>query len=192
MACKKIFREPGRSMPEFLMFAWIGVSLLPVVISNEGIPHALRAIIAIPPIMILAATGMNFLGEKIKQWFGKGKKNDMLFKICVGTVISFLVIEPFLMYFILWGKNDHVKGAFNSGYVEIAEAINSLPKETEKYVVVIAGGVKERGIPVPAQTVMFMTDSFTEKGMRENNIHYVLSFDELPENRSESVIFVID
>jgi hypothetical protein len=40
--------------------------------------------------------------------------------------------------------------------------------------VVNADGVMVRGIPMPAQTVMFFSDSFTEKQRIKHNIHYVL------------------
>ena len=189
---KKIFTKFKDSAPELFIFFWIAVSLLPVVISNEGIPHALRAIIAIPGVMVAAAIGMDFLWGKLKVWFSAGKNGSLLFKACAGIIISFFVVEPFIMYFVLWGKNPNVAGAFNQNYVEIARSINSLPERTEKYVVVLAGGAEARGIPIPAQTVKFMTDSFTEKGMGKNNIRYFRSFEELPENRGEAAIFVIE
>ena len=189
---KKILTKFKDSVPELFIFFWIAVSLLPVVISNEGIPHALRAIIAIPGVMIAAAVGMDFLWAKLKAWFSAGKNGAFLFKVCAGTALSFLVVEPFIMYFVLWGKNPNVAGAFNQNYVEIARSINSLPKETEKYVVVLAGGAEARGIPIPAQTVEFMTASFTEKGMEERHIRYFRSFGELPKGREGAVIFVIE
>ncbi|MCK9187210.1 MAG: glycosyltransferase family 39 protein [Candidatus Colwellbacteria bacterium] len=196
LSVKKVFTNPKKSMPEWLIGTWLIVSLLPVVISNEGIPHALRAILAIPPAMILAAIGMEFIARKAKIWFSKmpdkKKIGIVLFKICSATIISFLIIEPFILYFILWGKNPHVSGAFSSNYVEIGRAINSLPKSHKKFVVVLAGGVSVRNIPMPAQTVMFITDSFTEKGQQENNIHYFTSYDDLPDNKNEATIFVIN
>lgn len=189
---KKIFTKLKDSVPELFIFFWIAVSLLPVVISNEGIPHALRAIIAIPGVMVAAAVGMDFLWTKLKVWFSAGKNGALLFKVCAGTALSFLIAEPFIMYFVLWGKNPNVAGAFNQNYVEIARSINSLPEGTEKYVVVLAGGAEARGIPIPAETVKFMTDSFTEKGMEKHHIRYFRSFDELPEDREGAVIFVIE
>ncbi|MFA5053427.1 MAG: glycosyltransferase family 39 protein [Parcubacteria group bacterium] len=191
-AGKKIFTRAKEPMSEWFLLVWLAVSLLPVVISNEGIPHALRAIIAIPAVMIIAAIGMDYFGEKMKDWFYKVRNGKILFRICVTIIFAFLIAEPFIMYFVLWGKNPHVAGAFNENYVEIARAINSLPKETEKYVVVLAGGTEVRGIPMPAQTVKFMTNSFTEKGMEENNIRYFKSYDELPADRESAVIFTVE
>ncbi|MEK7463034.1 MAG: glycosyltransferase family 39 protein [Patescibacteria group bacterium] len=43
---------------EFLiLFSWLIITALPVVISNEGIPHALRSLLMIPPVFILAGVG---------------------------------------------------------------------------------------------------------------------------------------
>jgi hypothetical protein len=45
-----------------------------VIISNEGLPHALRAIIVIPAAMIFAALGLDWLISKIKSLFEKQKE----------------------------------------------------------------------------------------------------------------------
>jgi hypothetical protein len=193
IAFKKIFkRDKDSTMPAFFLFSWIAVSLLPVVMSNEGIPHALRAIIAIPATMVVAAFGADFLWTKFRYYFSSEKRGSLLLKIIAGGAFSFLLIEPFIMYFALWGTSPHVSGAFNANYVKIAREINALPKETKKYVVVMAGGAEVRGIPMPAQTVMFMTNSFTEKGMSENNIRYFKPSDKLPSGNEEAVVFSID
>ncbi len=68
--------------------------------------------------------------------------------------------------------------SFAADYAKIADEINALPKETPKYVIVEAGGTSVRGIPMPSQTVMFLTDSFTKTGQNENKIFYFLSEEE--------------
>ena len=47
-----------------------------------------------------------------------------------------------------------------------------------------SNGVEVRGIPMPAQTVMFITDTFTLKKQAEKNIHYLLPDQE--KDRSEN------
>jgi 4-amino-4-deoxy-L-arabinose transferase-like glycosyltransferase len=192
IAGKKIFkREGGSAMPSLFLFFWVAVSLLPVVISNEGIPHALRAIIAIPAVMIISAWGMEFLWEKLKDKFASHKNGHLLFRVSLGAIFAFLIVEPFIMYFVLWGNNPNVAGAFNANYVEIAREINALPREMEKYVLVTAGGGDVRGVPVPSQTVMFMTGSFTKKGQEEKNIHYLTSDEDLSNVPEGSAVFIV-
>jgi len=53
----------------------------------------------------------------------------------------------------------------------------ALGNEIPKYVVVNESSVDVRGIPVRAQTTMFITDTFTPEKQKEKNIHYVLSKD---------------
>jgi hypothetical protein len=48
-----------------------------------------------------------------------------------------------------------------------------VPKEEIKYVVVNTGGVLVNGIPMSAQPVMFITDTFTLKKQKEKNIYYL-------------------
>ena len=59
-------------------------------------------------------------------------------------------------------------------HVEIAREINSLPASTPKYVVVEADGVLVRGIPMPAQTVIFMTNTYEPEDQAAKNVHYLL------------------
>ncbi len=95
-----------------------------------------------------------------------------------------MVFEAYSTYFILWGENSNVQGAFSANYVQIGRELNSMPKETPKYVIVEAGGTDVRGIPMPAQTVMFITDTFTPEKQKEKNIFYVLpkQIGEIPKN----------
>ncbi|MBU2109902.1 hypothetical protein KKB71_03060, partial [Patescibacteria group bacterium] len=83
-----------------------------------------------------------------------------------------------------WAYNSNTQGAFNSLDVEKARYLNSLPKDTPKYVIIQAGGVDVRGIPMPSQTVMFITKTFLPEWQKEKNIHYILpeEADNVPEN----------
>jgi len=161
------------------LLAWFGFAMLPVVISSEGIPHALRAILMIPPTLIVAAAG----GMTLYKYAGDKIKNQKLLNVATALLLLILLFESYNTYFVRWAKNNETQGAFNQNYVDIAREINNLPNETEKIVIVRAGGVIVRGIPMPSQTVMFMTNSFTENGRTERNISYVL-----PENFDESQV----
>ncbi len=138
----------------FLVSWWL-IMLLPGILTHEGIPHALRTIGVIPPVCIFAGLA----GWKIYLWFDKNTKNKKLLLI---TAISFLLmagIVEFDKYFNKWGKNPEVKGAFSADYLEIGNYLNSLPPEIPKYVIVNVSGVPvpyPNGIPMPAQTAMFI------------------------------------
>ena len=51
-----------------ILFVWFFSMMLPVVLTREGIPHALRAIGMIPPVMMLAALGAQEARTWIYTW----------------------------------------------------------------------------------------------------------------------------
>ncbi|OGM94233.1 hypothetical protein A2524_01000 [Candidatus Wolfebacteria bacterium RIFOXYD12_FULL_48_21] len=161
--------------------AWLLVAALPVVISNEGIPHALRAILMIPPVFILAGAGGIWLYDRLLA-FAKGADpestwshvKEMLLKILAIIVLVLLPCEAYYIYFQRWNKDPNTFGAFAQNYVDLGRELNALPKETPKYIIVHTGGTEVRGMPMPTQTVMFITDTFTPGKQKEKNMFYLL------------------
>ncbi len=152
-----------------LIFLWFILAILPVAASDESIPHALRSILTLPPAIFFAALAGMWAYHKIRD---NGFK-----KTAVTLTFLFIIIvgiNAYVSYFITWAKNPNVSWAFNENYVEIGNQINALPPSVQKYVVVTAGGVLARGIPVPAETVMFITNSFTTSTQTAKHIMYLL------------------
>ncbi|MBI5220863.1 MAG: hypothetical protein HY978_03460 [Candidatus Liptonbacteria bacterium] len=154
----------------WILFLWLACAVLPVILSNESLPHALRAILMIPPTMILAGWGGVWLYDrsavKIKPATLKG--------ITVATLLL-LTLQPYFVYFEMWAKNPEVQGSFAANYVQIAKEINRLPETAPKYVVADPGWIYVRGVPMAAQTVMFLTETFTATEQHERNTTYLLS-----------------
>jgi 4-amino-4-deoxy-L-arabinose transferase-like glycosyltransferase len=172
-----------------LVCFWIILGALPAAASDEGIPHALRSILMLPPAMIFAAIGGMWVYGLIKKHAGK------LIAMSIAIVfIAGVAVYGYVDYFIIWAQNPNVPGAFNADYVAIGQEMNALPATTPKYVVVNAGGVLARGIPVPAETTMFITNSFTTSTQEAQNIHYLLPDEtsSIPEGTPASEIFYID
>ncbi|MBI5147637.1 MAG: glycosyltransferase family 39 protein [Parcubacteria group bacterium] len=167
------------SSASFTALVWLGVAALPVVVSNEGIPHALRAILMAPPAFILAGMAVGWLCQKEAENVPTTFSPTATKTIALGAwLIAFLLVaEVYVSYFLLWGNNPNTAGAFAKNYVEIGRELNAVPRERPKYVIVEAGGGDVRGIPMPAQTVMFITDTFTPEKQREKNLFYVLTTD---------------
>ena len=188
MFFEKVFRRiSGSNLRAFIiLFSWLIVSILPTVISNEGLPHALRALLMIPPIFILAGFSGVWLIEKLISNLRLTADNAKykLFLAAGCLLLVMFVFQAYYSYFIQWGGNSNVQGAFSANYVQIGRKLNALPKELPKYVIVEAGGVDVRGIPMPAQTVMFITDTFTPEKQKKKNIYYVLleQASQIPEN----------
>jgi multisubunit Na+/H+ antiporter MnhG subunit len=173
--------DKGYAMASSLMSAWAAMAALPVIASNEGLPHALRAILLIPPAMLFAGWGADRIYQKIVRLshaFHTGDRLAKTARLASAALFVMLAAEGATTYFLLWGKNPNVQGAFAAEQVELGKKLLSLPDEAPKYVVVKARGVDVRGIPMPAQTVMFVTDTFLPESRAARNIHYVLPEEE--------------
>ena len=154
----------------WLTGTWLVFGILPAAASDEGIPHALRSILALAPALIFATLGGVWLYHVIKKHWHTPALAQALMIIFIIVIAGWGYYD----YFVLWAQNPNVPGAFSANYVTIGQQINALPASTPKYVVVNAGGVLERGIPTPAETTMFITHSFTASDTAAANIHYLL------------------
>ena len=107
-----------------IIFSWLTATALPVIISNEGIPHALRAILMAPPIFILAALGI----FKSKEWLIAKNFSKKCVSIGLWLIISSLIFESYHSYFNIWGKNQKVQNAFSQNYVKMGQIFALLIK----------------------------------------------------------------
>ncbi|MCH8741834.1 hypothetical protein IH779_02945 [Patescibacteria group bacterium] len=139
----------------FILLSWLFIMLLPGVLTYEGVPHALRVIGIIPAVYIFAGIGGWLLYEKIKQVI----HNRKLFFVFCSLFLIFVTFAAFNKYFYSWAKNPNVEGAFTKKFVQIGNLLNSIPLDAQKYVIVNESGVLVPlldGLPMPAQTVMFI------------------------------------
>jgi 4-amino-4-deoxy-L-arabinose transferase-like glycosyltransferase len=176
---------------QVLLFSWFFIGLLPVVFSNEGIPHALRAIIVAPVVFIFAGEGLWWVYEKIKVAYEIRDPHIVNIhrkKYLEGSVVAIFTVVIFLTacmffeydkYFNQWANNPNVPPAFNASYVTLGQVLNQMPINIKKYVLVNAPGVEVvtpgsgQVVPMPAQTVMFITDTWTPDKQAAKNIFYL-------------------
>jgi hypothetical protein len=182
--------EDGQNEVRFLWLAsiaWIVVAMLPVIVSNEGIPHALRSILMIPAVYALAGMGalavIIFMSQKIRPAI------MYLGLVAVGFA---LIVQAYIGYFVLWAQNPNVAAAFSQRYADVARQLNEIGPTIKKYVVVNAGGVLVRGIPMPSQTVMFLTDTFTPEKQKAKNLYYLLPEQEKSIGDENAVFFYLE
>lgn len=175
----RLKRKHGHfSTVQTLLLATFLAGLLPVVISSEGLPHALRAIIVVPIIYIFAAQGMWHFFEKLQDWYSlrDPHSRERMFVsafVIVVLLISIAFVE-FNRYFNHWGKNPAVASEFNASYSVLADKLNRLPITIKKYVVVAPrGSAIVNGLSLDAQSVMFLTDTYTSEKQQAKNIYYL-------------------
>ncbi len=167
----EIARKSKYRNQNLILFIWFVVAAMPVVISSEGLPHALRAILLIPPIFIFAGRGGIKVYEFVKSHL---PANFKIFDVACALILLVLIFQTYTTYFVSWANNQEVYGSFSGEWARIGNELNVLPNQLPKYVIVKAGGVDVRGVPMPAQTVMFLTDTFTAEKQNEKNLHYLL------------------
>jgi len=148
------------------LLLWFGFLLLPGILTIESIPHALRTIGVIPPVMIFAALGITaiyFEGQKFLKKNGVKKTGVIMLPASVLVIGAVLYFE-FNRYFIEWGQNPNTQGAFTSNYVDIGNFTSKMNLEGWQTVVIAnEDGVAipyPDGIPVPTQTVMFAETAY--------------------------------
>ena len=159
---KEIFRKSNYQNKKYkllstfyFLLSTFFIMLLPGILTFEGIPHSLRVIGTIPVVYIFVGLG----GWKIYRFFEQNSKRK---KLLLSTVIFFLIaigFSEFDKYFLDWGKNPKVEGAFTKRFVKAGYFLNNLPDDVQKYVIVNESGVSvpwPDGIPMPAQTIMFI------------------------------------
>lgn len=145
------------------LIAWWAFLLAPSILTNEGLPHALRSIGAIPPTFLL-------IGFTLDKW-SKSIRIKAVFYVLVALTAIFNVY----VYFYLWGKNPAAYSAFEyrlSGIgIYLRETIPQEP-DTNFYLVTNADSFHtDANLPVMVEPIRFFTWQYRDR------LHFVL-----PEN----------
>lgn len=176
LSFKYIIQNYRKRDNRFFVFCFLVSSffimMLPSILTEEGMPHSLRAIGTLPFAFIFAGLGADFLiekycsrlffeqsdsgVEKLKHNSSRLHSNDISVFI-LPMILGLIILFDFSVYFYFWANNPETRGQFNEGYVEASRYLNIQPDNKAKYVIVNTGGVEVDNLPVSAQTFMFMT-----------------------------------
>lgn len=175
ISVKRIFSKQASFRAAYLfLLLWFIFMLLPVFISNEGIPHSLRAIIVAPVVMIFAALGLETLLKRIR--------NKKAIPIIIIVLVLTISIQVYDKYFIKWANHPKVAESFNQDLTDIANKLNNLPQNTPKYIIIRgADRFDFRGSHMSSQPIMFITKTFLPKWQEEKNFFYV------PESQANNI-----
>ncbi len=148
----------GRARNGGLLLVWLVASALPAALSGEGVPHALRSILMIPAVCLIAATGFVELYRLRPS------------QLLAAVLLAAIAIQGYVQYFMVWRKDARVAEAFGMKYLNQAYAIRDAQKQDSAASTYIV--VRDLKISDPfylAQPVMFLTDG---------NVHYLAEGDE--------------
>jgi len=128
-------------------------------------------------VFLWAGEGAWWLFTTLYHWYAvRDQHPHEASLVCTLVLIIFLFsmgLAEYKRYFIDWARHPFTASEFNQDYVKIGEEINALPAGIPKYVVVERGDVFVNGLPVSAQTTMFITKTFSAEGQREKNVTYL-------------------
>ncbi len=179
-----------RSLLDRVLLLWVALAAVPVVLSNSALPHALRALPMVPAVLGLAGAGFVAAGR-----FIRARSAAFPLGAAAAALAVALGAEAAVSTFGTWGRSERTGWAMGADYAAVARAINALPRETEKVVVVRVSGDDVRGLPWPTQSVQFLTDSFLPDARAARHIRYVspLAFEALrPRLAAGARVFVLD
>ncbi|MCI0397616.1 MAG: glycosyltransferase family 39 protein [Chloroflexi bacterium] len=117
-----------RQPPFLLLCLWLLFMLLPTLLAFEA-PHFLRAIGALPPVAILVAVGLAWLGEKL---FPPGRVNDSLRLAGILAVVT-LVIGTLTTtdYFQRWAHAPALADKFDLPEYTLAQRVLALSERED-------------------------------------------------------------
>lgn len=138
----------------FLLSAFF-VMLMPEFLTEEGLPHALRAIGTQMPVYLIALLPIAWILNRSRRTL-PGERMALYTLLGLGLFLS--ATFNLTKYFVFFDQNPNQHGAFNQNFRNMAEYAMSLPSDTMKYVVTNGGGrLMEDGLPVSAQPIKFLT-----------------------------------
>jgi len=137
------------------LIAWWGFLLLPSIMTNEGLPHALRSIGAIPPTFLLA-------GLIIGKW-AKTPKSQAIW---AGLMVISGIFSVYA-YFFLWGQNSNAYGAFDfrtSGIgIYLRDTLPQDPQTNYYFITNQDSFLTDNGTPVMVEPVRFFTWQYRDR-----------------------------
>ncbi len=139
----------------FTILALFFCMLIPEFMTNEGIPHALRAIGTQAGTFLIATSAILWcVGYAYRQ-------NKETKKFLVGALLLALTFSGafnIVKYHVLFAQSVEQSQAFNHDYTNMAKYIMSLSADTTKYVYMNGGGIDiDNGLRVTAEPIYFLT-----------------------------------
>jgi 4-amino-4-deoxy-L-arabinose transferase-like glycosyltransferase len=185
LAVSDLFRrgEHGRrswSPPAAVTLSWFAAGLLPAILSSQA-PHALRAVIVAPVAYVFVADGIWRSYVYVSRRYRSVRfEPGYVFPVMLGALLLSTTLLEARKYFIAWANQPVTSLVFFKGYADLGDALNAIPSSTPKYICAAPGAyLSINGIPILAQSVMFITDTCTREKQAAKNFHYVTA---LPEN----------
>lgn len=175
-AATRLARARGNDVPGIALVSMLAAGIAPAVISDEGMPHALRSIMAIVPVILLMALGTERAWTTLERrgWHRLGIA--LAAGICAYGVIGTAIAYPRYM------RKPEVSAEFSASYLEAGRALLRRDLARPAYVIVPDGDTLIHGVPVAAQTSMFVSGIATPEQQERADVRYATTTEGIPAN----------
>jgi len=149
----------------------LAITALPPALTIEDPPHALRGLMMVVPVYILAGLGGGAIWDAARR-----RIPAPICALATAVLMVFVAWKGYQDYFVRWAGNRETGRAFSSGMIDMVREMRRLPLETPKCVVLspYPDMVEVRGFPIGAQPVMFLTGTFDPAEQTRQRIFYIL------------------
>jgi hypothetical protein len=132
-----------------LVLAWFVVMLLPTLLSVEGVPHGLRSVGVIPPLMLLAGLGAESLWRAVAPRAGR----RLTASIALAAAVTMTGATAWR--YVVWGRDSSVAAAHDGAYRAAARALLAAPPGVRTFLVTNGTGYPHHGHPAEAECYLF-------------------------------------
>lgn len=148
-----------------LLFSWILLSFIPVSITNDSIPHALRTLIVAPALQIVTAYGIYEFFIRIKY---KNKKLFLPVLFLLGVIIAASLLYYLYLYFDQYPKK--YSRDWQYGY---KQAVEYIKENKNKYDLIVF----TRHFGEPHMFTLFFTKYDPIKFQKDQNLNRFETYD---------------
>lgn len=161
-----------RSLLDWTLVTWLVVAALPEILSIQSLPHALRGILMLPPVLALAASGFSYFWQLIVPYLKKP-----IAAVVLAFLASALTIDVYHTYFVDYARNSAVPVAFTADFLILADQINQLPSDQPKLVVLTADRPGLCAVSICAADLQFLTGTYNQQTQAAKQLQYI-SYDQ--------------
>ena len=185
-------RKAKKKAELVMVLSWLAIGLIPVSLTIQRLPHALRSLIVVPIVYVFSAIGLQvvyrFVGFFYRAYQTRstlptaGYLGQSLITrpidhhlrwvpiVMTSLLLGYQALANYHKYFIVWAQQEKTAVAFLQEFVDLGKRLNELPQEKKKYVIV--EGPARDGNPWAAETVKFITDTATPEKQQAKNLFY--------------------
>lgn len=112
-----------------LLFAWVLLALVPVAVTNDSIPHALRTLIAAPFYQLVSGLGFVFSLSWFRKWGRVAKVcSVMVLVIIIGISMTWYLYNYYIIYSKAYSRD------WQYGYKQVVDYISKHQNEYDEIV----------------------------------------------------------